>query len=217
MGGQERVDLLEPIQDLAVVEQMELEPVRKSLARLGRRHGVQIEVGGGVVPGLGKAQRHDHDPRLLGQGHISADRLAPLEDRFRRRRRHQRVQVRIEPAVLAHPDEVAHLELLFAEAPPQLVGDGGDHIAVHQGVGIGLEAGVERDIEFRGGDLVALGDQLFFDVAREAGADGEDQFRPVDMEARPEFRLGQGHQPFGLSLGRPRPAGILMPDALERV
>ncbi len=127
------------------------------------------------------------------------------------------MDVRIEPAVVAKVDEVAHLELLVAEAPVQLIGDGRDHIAVQQGVGICLEAIVDRHLEVGGGDAVALGDQLLFDVAGEAGADGEDQLRAIDVEAGPEPRLGQGDQPISLGLGRPRPAGILVPHALERV
>ncbi len=126
------------------------------------------------------------------------------------------MQVRIEPLVLPDEHEVPHLERP-SEAPEQFVDDGGDHIAVHQGVGIGLEPVVQGDLEVRSGDLVAFGDQLLFDVARETGADGEDRFAAVDVEAWPESGLGQGDQALSLRLSRPRPAGILVTDTLERV
>ncbi len=76
------MDHFELFEDLAVVEQMELETVRISFASHRRWHGVQVEIGVGVEPGFCQAHGHDEDPRFLGAGHIAGDRLAPGDHFF---------------------------------------------------------------------------------------------------------------------------------------
>ncbi len=216
VGAQQGVDRFQALEDLRIVQQVELEPPWVQFAGRRRRNAVQVMAGIGVEPGLRHAQGHDEHPRLAGQGHVVVHRLAALEHLFQGGRGHQRVHVRIVPAVAAHVDQGLGLERrAVPEAPLQLVGDAGHHIAVQGGVGIGLQAHVGRQPEMAGRDVVALGGQLLFDVAGEAGADGEDQLAAVDLEGRPESRLRQGHQPLGLGLGRPRPTGILLPKTLE--
>ncbi len=210
------MDIVQRGQDLVVVQQVEFEPVRVAFAHLGRQDAVQIVAGSRVEPGLGQAQGHDEHPRLAGQGHVPADGRAPPLHRLARRRRDQRMQIRIEPAVLGD----LHIALLreglaMTEGPLQLVGDRPDDIAVEQGVRVGLEAGVRRRGELAGRDIIAFLDQLLFDVAGETGADGEDQLGPGDLERRPEGRLSQRDQALSLGFRRPRPAGIALADPSE--
>ncbi len=177
------MDEFEALQDLFVIQQVELEAVRMALSGAGGKHAVEVEGGAGVVPGLGQAQGHDEHPRLGGLGHVVLDRLAAAPHNVERGRGHQRVQVRVEPLVVAHIDEAPLGEgLAMLEGPLQLVADRPDHIAVEQGVRVGLEAGVRRRLEPGRGDVVAFLDQLLFDVACETRADGEDRLALADLE-----------------------------------
>ncbi len=177
VADQQGVDVFQAVQDLVVVQKVEFEAAFVVVARPGRQHAVQVELGAVVVPGLGEAQRHDEHPGLGGQRHVTDDRRAPGLDHLQRGGGHQRVQVGVEPLVLAQADVTPVREgLAVFESPLQLIDDRPDHIPVEQRVGVGLETGLGRRLEPRGGDVVALLDQLLFDVAGETGADREDRF-----------------------------------------
>ncbi len=208
-GNEQGADVFQRVQDLFVVQQVELVALRYRLAPADGQHAVQVEAGLGVVPGLGQAQGHDEHPRLPRQGHVAGDRPPPLPDLLERRKLDRGMQVRIEPLARLQL-KIGRLgkRLRRVERPPQLVQDREHHISIQQGVGICLEAEFLGGREAAGGDVVALDRELLFDVAGEAGADGEDQFLLVDPEGGREARLSHGHQALGLRLGRARPPGI---------
>ncbi len=210
------MDALQSGQDLVRSQEVEFEALFELAARRGRWRGVQIEAGLAIEPGFRKAHGHDEDPRLASQAHVVGQRLAPGPDGLQGRGRRAHVQLQVPPAAVFLVIERLG-ERLLAEGPGQFVGDGLGHVAMQHQVGVDRGARLGRQAEAAIGDVVALDQQLLFDVAREARADGEHRVRGSEAEGGRQHRAGHRPQAGHLS-GQPSgPARVLGCGAPEGV